>query len=106
MTLVTTNEYIVPGSTLDFMLNYHHGWWRFFWHWHSENKGFHLPNLKTMWEHRKYCEDSWDKIGFGFTVWRLSFCFSCSTHAQASARYRKMFPDDILPIHALDDGIK
>jgi len=83
-----------PDETLTFMLNYWHGWWRFMWHWHDENKGLHFPDLKMTWAHRKYCEDSWDKIGFSFTFWRLSLCFSCSSIKKSRALYRKMFPVD------------
>lgn len=80
-------------STLDFMLNYWHGWWRFMWHWHETNKGFHLPDLKMMMAHRKYCDGSWDKIGFSVTLWRLTVSFNCQTIEASRAQYRKMFAE-------------
>lgn len=97
MTVAVTDEYIAPDSDLGFMLNYWHGWWRFAWHWHSESKGIVWPDLRMAWQHRQYCDGSWDKIGCGVTFWRLSICFSCEPLSKSNARAREMFPDDIWP---------
>lgn len=102
---VLEDEYIAADSSLAFMLNYWHGWWRLMWHWHKENKGIALPNLRTIWAHRRYCDDSWDKIGFSFTAWRLSLCFACGSIKKQRLRYREMFKDDIWPSVVLDDPL-
>lgn len=106
MNAVTTEtEYIAPDSALAFMLNYWHGWWRFMWHWDKKSHGVAWPDLKTVWAHRKYCDESWDKIGIVFTIGHLSLCFSCHTMKQAASRYREMLPDDIWPTIVLDDPL-
>lgn len=103
MNVAVKDEYIAPDSTLAFMLNYWHGWWRFMWHWHAESKGIVLPDLRMAWAHRKYCDGSWDKIGFSFTVWRCTVTFNCVSMKKNVAHYREMFADDIWPTVVLDD---
>jgi len=95
----TVDEYIAPDSDLASAMNYWRGWWRFFWRWNSKSVGFEITLPRRHIAPYVEC----GKWAWTFCCWRLTFVFSCDTHAEAEALNRKMFVADIWPTIILED---